>query len=147
MGGAPAILFNIDEITHTVDWTLRYLGSGKVGPLFFTFDQDYWNRLGVDDFFMYKTGATPTRLPNETHSYIWDEQDLPNSIVSADGSKILYGYKDAEHPQAASPGGHRHRSQELHPPDQQRFILAIPCLPTPPWPASPPAASRPAALI
>ena len=52
----------------------------------------------VNDFFMYKTGATPTRLPDETHQYIWDEQDLPNSIVSADGSKILYGYKDASTP-------------------------------------------------
>ena len=47
---------------------------------------------------MYKTGATPTKLPNETHTYIWDEQDLPNTIVSADGSKILYGYKDASTP-------------------------------------------------
>ena len=98
VGGTPAIVFNIDEITHTVDWNLRYLGSGKVGPLFFIFDQDYWNRLGVPDFFMYKTGATPTRLPDETHQYIWDEQNLPNTIVSADGSKILYGYKDASTP-------------------------------------------------
>ena len=77
---------------------MRYLGSGKGGPLFFTFDQDYWDRLGVPDFFMYKTGATPTKLPNETHTYIWDEQDLPNTIVSANGSKILYGYKDASTP-------------------------------------------------
>jgi hypothetical protein len=95
VGGAPAIVFNIDQIPHTVDWTLRYLGSGKGGPLFFTFDQDYWT---ANDFFMYKTGAAPTKLPNETHPYIWDEQDLPNSIVSADGSKILYGYKDASTP-------------------------------------------------
>lgn len=98
VGGTPAILFNIDQIPHTVDYTLRYLGSGKGGPLFFTFDQDYWNHLVVPDFFMYKTGATPTRLPDETHTYIWDEQDLPNSIVSADGSKILYGYKDTSTP-------------------------------------------------
>jgi hypothetical protein len=95
VGGTPAIVFNIDQITHTVDWNLRYLGSGKVGPLFFLFDQDYWS---ADDFFMYKTGATPTRLPNETHQYIWDEQNLPNSIVSADGSKILYGYADPSTP-------------------------------------------------
>ena len=47
---------------------------------------------------MYKTGTTPTRLPDETHDYIWDEQDLPNSIVNADGSKILYGYKDFHTP-------------------------------------------------
>ena len=94
VGGTPAMVFNIDEIPHTVDWTLRYLGSGKGGPLFFTFDADYWYRLVVPDFFMYKTGATPTRLPNETHKYIWDEQNLPNTIVSADGSKILYGYAD-----------------------------------------------------
>ena len=80
------------------EWTLRYLGSGKGGPLFFTFDQDFWNRLGVPDFFMYKTGATPTKLPNETHQYIWDEQNLPNTIVSADGSKILYGYADPSTP-------------------------------------------------
>jgi hypothetical protein len=98
VGGTPTIVFNIDEIPHTVDWTLRYLGSGKGLPLFFTFDQDYWDDLVVPDFFMYKTGATPTKLPNETHQYIWDEQDLPNSIVSADGSKILYGYKDGATP-------------------------------------------------
>ena len=42
VGGAPAMVFNIDQIPHTVDYTLRYLGSGKGGPLFFTFDQDYW---------------------------------------------------------------------------------------------------------
>ena len=47
---------------------------------------------------MYKTGATPTKLPNETHRYIWDEQNLPNTIVSADGSKILYGYADPSTP-------------------------------------------------
>ena len=98
VGGTPAIVFNIDQITHTVDWNLRYLGSGKGGPLFFTFDQDYWTAWGSHDFFMYKTGATPTKLPNETHPYIWDEQNLPNTIVSADGSKILYGYKDASTP-------------------------------------------------
>ena len=97
MGGTPAIVFNIDQIPHS-DWNLRYLGSGKGGPLFFTFDQDFWDHLVVPDFFMYKTGATPTKLPNETHRYIWDEQNLPNTIVSADGSKILYGYTDPSTP-------------------------------------------------
>lgn len=94
VGGAPSIIFNIDEITHTVDYNLRYLGSGKFGPpLFFTFDADYWSG---NDFFMYKTG--PVRLPDETHQYIWDEQDLPNTIVSADGGKILYAIKDGSNP-------------------------------------------------
>jgi hypothetical protein len=92
VGGTPAMVFNIDQITpHTIDWNLRYLGSGKGGPLFFTFDQDYWT---ANDFFMYKTGATPTKLPDETYPYIWAEQNLPNSIVSADGGKILYAYKE-----------------------------------------------------
>jgi hypothetical protein len=95
VGGTPAIVFNIDQIPPIGVYTLRYLGSGKGGPLFFTFDRDYWS---ADDFFMYKTGATPTKLPNETHQYIWDEQNLPNTIVSADGSKILYGYADPSTP-------------------------------------------------
>ena len=37
-------------------------------------------------------------MPDETHQYIWDEQNLPNSIVSADGSKILYGYAEIHTP-------------------------------------------------
>jgi len=94
VGGTPAIVFNIDQITPKGEWTLRYLGSGKGGPLFFTFDQDFNNHLGIDDFFMYKTGASPTKLPAETHPYIWAEQNLTQTIVSADGGKILYAYKE-----------------------------------------------------
>ena len=92
------MVFNIDEITHTLGMEYEVSGVRQGRPLVLHLRPRLLEPFGGSRFFHVQDRHTPARLPNETHDYIWDEQDLPNSIVSADGSKILYGYKDVTTP-------------------------------------------------
>ena len=102
---------------------------------------------GRIDFFMYKTGTPATRLPNETHQYIWDEQNLPNTIVSADGSKILYGYTDASTPRQLHLVDTATGAKSFILQTSSRFVLAKPVCRRLPGPHLGRPASRPGALI
>ncbi len=67
-------------------------------PLVFHLRPRLLGPLGGPRFFHVQDWRHPHQIAQRNPQYIWDEQDLPNTIVSANGSKILYGYKDASTP-------------------------------------------------
>ncbi|MBU4232981.1 MAG: hypothetical protein KKD99_08815 [Proteobacteria bacterium] len=74
---------------------LRFLGSAaQANQILFTWNQDYYNPPATA---MWKTTG-PTRVPNEAHNYVWDDQDLYGQLVSADGTKALYAYMGSSWP-------------------------------------------------
>ncbi len=87
-------VFDVQQQLVPPDWNynFRYLGGGRSGAtLLFTYSRNTDPQRA-----MYKaTSGTATRTPDEKHTWVWGEQDLPDNIVSADGSRALYTCQDS----------------------------------------------------
>jgi hypothetical protein len=104
LGGVPSPV--LDRTTLHCDSNcddtglLRFLGSSRSsGRMFFTFDRDWYGTTGPPyastAMFYVSAGSGAVRIPDEEHDYVWDQQNLNNELVSADGSRALYYYMDS----------------------------------------------------
>lgn len=93
LGGQGVKVMDIDQLPGDQEMNfLKFLGSAAQNPqILFTWNQDYYHPPATA---MWKlTGLT--KIPNELHNYVWDDQNLYSQLVSADGAKALYFYQDA----------------------------------------------------
>jgi hypothetical protein len=97
LGGLAAKVMDIDQLPAAEQNMnfLKFLGSAaQTTQVLFTWNQDLYNPPATA---MWKTSG-PTRVPNEVHNYVWDDQDLYGQLVSADGTKALYACMGASWP-------------------------------------------------
>ncbi len=96
LGGLASKVMDMDQLPGDQNMNfLRFLGSAaNASQVLFTWNQDYWNPPATA---MWKASG-PTRIPDEVHRYLWDDQDLYGQLVSADGTKALYSYMESSWP-------------------------------------------------
>jgi hypothetical protein len=97
LSGQAVKVMDIDQLPGAQEPNyLKFLGSAaRSNQMLFTWNQDYYNPPATA---MWKA-AGPTRVPNAVHTYVWSDQDLCGQMVSADGAKALYAYKESSGPQ------------------------------------------------
>ncbi len=92
VGGDPVNLVDVASLPnkHLSINFFRYLGAARTGnKAFFIWNQDYYGGNSIAQW-MYDGVTT---MQGELSNSVWPEQDLENSIVSADGSRAMYENK------------------------------------------------------
>ncbi|MBU0640163.1 MAG: choice-of-anchor D domain-containing protein [Planctomycetes bacterium] len=89
VGGAPVQVMGLDDLPGTCNVNnLKFLGASDAGRVLMQWQPD--NSCSHCQS-MYIAGDTaPTKRPNEDITYVWENQDLPHRVISADGSAALY---------------------------------------------------------
>ena len=104
VGGPPAILLHQDQIPGCLSECLNYnipafIGAARTGPRFFLrFDRDYWGAAPSVGLWRGGEAGDPRLLPPAEYDYLWDQQDLPNHVTSADGARALVTHMNAGQP-------------------------------------------------
>lgn len=100
LGGVPSLLVNMSTLAPCVSecnnlYMIRFLGASQnSNRLFFTWERDYWGASASKALYYTDGGGSVIRVPDEEHHYVWDVQNLHNDIMSSEGSRVLYSYKD-----------------------------------------------------
>jgi hypothetical protein len=95
VGGTPGQLMDIDQLPHQLfDLNLlRYLGTSRQGGnSYFTWNQDYYGGHAVAQWRL--SPVAGPLVMDTTKDYVWTDQNIRNTIISADGSRVLYEYID-----------------------------------------------------
>jgi len=93
VGATPVLLMHLDELPDPgATWMnmINPLGVSSDGSVvLFVWNEDYW---GGDATAMWKVSGSsaPARAVNETHTYVYEMQDMPHRIVTPDGSQALF---------------------------------------------------------
>jgi hypothetical protein len=93
--GYPAVeLMNIDELPGSQNMNLlRYLGSSEKGTLLFTWVNTDSPAPAQTSMYEVGIGDLPSRMPqDESHTWVWDAQDLRNRLIDINGNWALYAY-------------------------------------------------------
>jgi hypothetical protein len=91
VGQVPSQVIDLDLLPgDKILGNFKLIGSGG-GRHLYTWNKDYYHPPSTS---MYKYPGSDA-VPDEAHNYVWGQSDLPQKIVSADGSKALYQPQDS----------------------------------------------------
>jgi len=86
IGGTPTKILGLDQLPDSCNPNkMRFLGGGDNGVLIFTWFGDSCSKCTS----MY-VASGPAKRPNEATDYVWDLQNLPNRLITANGASALY---------------------------------------------------------